>query len=236
MRNQLATNTRGLAGWRGGFPWTIPRSNANWTKGPSDALARIARYMWRMLREPPDFFTTVPVEDNHGRLSAAGVPIRCDVGHLPEKLYVNIDRALNAKAAASGANMPVALDPDVCLIRCRRCNAPFIGLPRAKLCSDPCRADAARASVRKANAKRGERRAAASNDRTSVCRHCGERLPARRSSRGSARSGAGWRSTGARLRHSPPRWSTRWRRQKPHGRHGALTTQRRSTASSPMCK
>ena len=79
--------------------------------------------------------------------------------------------------------MPVGLTPGVWLLRCRRCKAPFIELPHAKMCSDACRAEAKQDGVRRAGAKRPKRRAEASNARTSACRHCGERLPARRSTK-----------------------------------------------------
>jgi hypothetical protein len=51
------------------------------------------------------------------------------------------------------------------------------------MCSDACRAEAKRDAVRRASAKRAKRRAEASQARTSACRHCGERLPARRSTK-----------------------------------------------------
>ena len=61
--------------------------------------------------------------------------------------------------------------------------APFIDLPHAQMCSDECRLEAKRDAVRRASAKRAKRRAEASDARTSACRHCGERLPARRSTK-----------------------------------------------------
>ena len=94
-----------------------------------------------------------------------------------------LEDALKAKAAAEGVNMEVALHPSAWLLHCRRCKAPFIGLPDAKVCSDACRAEAKRDAVRRASAKRSKRRAEASDARTSACRHCGERLPARRATK-----------------------------------------------------
>jgi hypothetical protein len=112
-----------------------------------------------MLLDLPEFIARVPIERrDDGELTAAGVQIRAfTVGHIPARLYAEIDRALNAKAAAEGRNMPVALDPDVWLLKCRRCGAPFIGLQFAKLCSDACRVGAKRDAVARFKAKRAER-------------------------------------------------------------------------------
>jgi hypothetical protein len=140
--------------------------------------------------DPCEFITHVPVEERPSSdgvgvtLRAAGVIVwPGEIGRLPDNIYVKIDRALNAQAVARGSNMPVALHPSVWLKRCRRCQTPFIGLPETRLCSDACRAHAKRDSVRKASAKRSARRSEASRERTSTCRHCGERLPASRSSK-----------------------------------------------------
>ena len=131
-----------------------------------------------------NFISRVPVAERSGRLYALGVPLWLDPPcRISDDPYWKIDEALSAKAAAEGVNMPVALNPGVWLIRCRRCNAPFIGLPSTKICSDECRAETKRDAVRLASAKRAKRRAEASNARTSACRHCGERLPARRSTK-----------------------------------------------------
>jgi hypothetical protein len=131
-----------------------------------------------------DFISRVPVAERSGRLYALGVPLWLDPPcRISDDPYWKIDEALSAKAAAEGVNMPVALDPSVWLIRCRRCQAPFIGLPSTKMCSDECRAESRRDSVRKALVKRTQRRAEASNARACMCRHCGERLPARRSTK-----------------------------------------------------
>jgi hypothetical protein len=111
-----------------------------------------------MLREPPEFIAHVPTERGEdGGLSVAGVPVPRCVGRLPQKLYVQIDDALNAKAVAAGVNAPIMLDPDVWLLSCRRCQAPFIALPTVKLCSDRCRVEAKRDAVAKFRAKRVER-------------------------------------------------------------------------------
>ena len=72
-------------------------------------------------------------------------------------MYCAIDNALNAKAVAAGSNMPVALDPTVWLHRCRRCKAPFIALPRTRLCSDGCRALAKHDAAMRSKAKRAGR-------------------------------------------------------------------------------
>jgi hypothetical protein len=156
--------------------------NAIWLTVQNCALSRIALHSGLMIMR--DFISQVPVAERRGRLYALGVPLMLDPPcRISDSHYWKIDEALSAKAAAEGVNMPVALTPGVWLIRCRRCNAPFIGLPSTKICSDECRAESRRDSVRKALVKRTQRRAEASNARTSACRHCGERLPARRSTK-----------------------------------------------------
>ena len=130
------------------------------------------------------FITFVPVEERGGRLYALGVPVWLHSPcRIPDDLSWRIEDALNVEAVAKGVNMPVALDPHVWLHRCRCCRKPFIALPNAKLCSDACRALAKRDSWLRASAKRAERRNEASKARTSACRHCGERVPASRSSK-----------------------------------------------------
>ena len=114
-----------------------------------------------------DYITHVPVavepsDDGIGvTLTAAGVAVQlsgsAQTGHLPDAVYCAIDTALNAKAVASGSNMPVALDPTVWLHRCRRCKAPFIALPRTRLCSDECRALAKHDAAMRSKAKRAGR-------------------------------------------------------------------------------
>lgn len=112
-----------------------------------------------------DFITRLPVDvDHHGRLTALGVPLwlvgDARTGRLPDSLYWRIDAALEAKAAAEGSLRPVALDTTVWLLRCARCQAPFIGPSEAKLCSDRCRVEAKRDCVRRASAKRSRLRGA----------------------------------------------------------------------------
>jgi hypothetical protein len=141
------------------------------------------RYFKRM-HVFPKFITRVPVEERGGRLYALGVPLWLDPPcRLSDAVYLKIDGAVHAKAAASGSNMPVGLDPRVWLHRCRCCNAPFIGPSEARLCPNACRAVAKRDSVRKASAKRSQRRYEVRNALTSVCRHCGKRQTALRSSK-----------------------------------------------------
>jgi hypothetical protein len=106
------------------------------------------------------------------------------VGRLPEKLYVEIDKALNAKAVAAGVNMPVGLDPTVWLHRCRRCDAPFIDLPRIRMCSDQCRALAKRDAALKSKAKRAGRHGSRGEGHSRfVCAQCGQRRQAWRSTK-----------------------------------------------------
>jgi hypothetical protein len=136
------------------------------------------------MRVFPKFITRVPVEVRGGRLYALGVPVWLDPPcRLSNAVYLKIDEAVHAKVAASGSNMPVGLDPRVWLHRCRCCKAPFIGQSEARLCSDACRAAAKRDSVRRASAKRSQRRYEVRNALTSVCRHCGKRQTALRSSK-----------------------------------------------------
>ena len=78
-------------------------------------------------------------------------------GPLPDRLYVKIDQALNAKAVADGVNMEVGLTPGVWLKRCRRCDKPFIDLPHMRLCSEECRVEAKRAAMLRSKAKRAGR-------------------------------------------------------------------------------
>jgi hypothetical protein len=143
---------------------------------------------------PCKFIAHLPVEerprpDGEAILTACGVSVwfpgmeRGKSSRIPDRLSWKIDDALSAEAQADGVNMPVELHPNVWLHWCRRCQRPFIGLSGAKICSDECRTLAKRDSIRKASAKRGRRRAEASEARTSACRHCGEHLPARRSSK-----------------------------------------------------
>lgn len=132
----------------------------------------------------PDLIAHVPVAVHPGgKLIAAGVQVRCGVGHLPEKVYVEIDKALNAKAAASGSNMPVALDPDVWLKRCRRCDAPFIGMPRTRMCSDGCRTLAKQDALARWKAKRKGRRARDGGWSRFVCQQCGKRQAGHRTTK-----------------------------------------------------
>lgn len=108
-------------------------------------------------------------------------------GHLPDAVYCAIDNALNAKAVAAGSNMPVALDPTVWLHRCRRCKAPFIALPRTRLCSDGCRALAKHDAAMRSKAKRAGRavdeRLSGSGSQRFVCAQCGKRSTAFRSTK-----------------------------------------------------
>jgi hypothetical protein len=120
----------------------------------------------------PKLVSRLPVEERDGQLYAAGVRFFAEPGgRLNDSADGRISDALAAKAAASGSNMPVALDPTVWLHRCRRCQAPFIDVPEARLCSDDCRAGAKRDSVRKASAKRSVFRS--ERYETRICRHCG---------------------------------------------------------------
>jgi hypothetical protein len=141
------------------------------------------------MRRIADFITHVPVEvepsdDGIGiTLTAAGVRVPLDPPcRVYERLYVKIDNALNAKAIERGSNMPVALDPTVWLHRCRRCKAPFIALPKMRLCSDACRAAARQDAALRSKAKRvgraDDERLSRSGSRRFVCRQCGERSTA----------------------------------------------------------
>jgi hypothetical protein len=123
-------------------------------------------------------------------LYAAGVPVwlpgGAQTGRLPDRLFVKISEALSAKAVAEGVNMPVALDPSVRLHRCRRCQAPFIAPPWAKLCSDECRAAATKDAALRSKAKRAGRawRERQSDERGRfLCRQCGKRKEALRTTR-----------------------------------------------------
>ena len=107
----------------------------------------------------PEFITRVPVEQRGNRCYVEGVGFFFDQPRrIPDRLYAEIDDALNAKAAASGSNMPVMLDPGLWLLRCRQCQAPFIALPSTKLCSDQCRTQAKREAAARSKAKRAEQR------------------------------------------------------------------------------
>jgi hypothetical protein len=128
------------------------------------------------MRTHREFIEHLPIERRDGGLYAAGVQIRgFAIGHIPARLYVAVDTALGAKAAAEGWNMPVALAPEVWLLECRRCRAPFIALPLAKLCSDACRTAAKRDAVARYRAKRAERawREPGREDGLFVCDQCG---------------------------------------------------------------
>jgi hypothetical protein len=131
------------------------------------------------------FITRLPVDVDHvGRLTAIGVPVYAEPDcRLPDSLFWPIDAALHAKAAAEGSNMPVALHHACWLLRCRRCNAPFIGPSEARLCSDACRSAARRDSVRRAIAKRAGVRKARNGEKTVACAQCGRVIPAVRSTR-----------------------------------------------------
>jgi hypothetical protein len=143
------------------------------------------------------FIAHVPVEvdpsdDGIGvTLTAVGVAVQlsggAQTGHLPDAVYCAIDTALNVKAVASGSNMPVALDPSVWLHRCRRCKAPFIALPRTRLCSDDCRALAKHDAAMRSKAKRAGRavdeRLSGSGSQRFVCAQCGKRSTAFRSTK-----------------------------------------------------
>jgi hypothetical protein len=119
-----------------------------------------------------NFVTRLPVEKRGGWLYALGVKIRLEPPcRVPDDLQWKIEDALNAAALAQGANQPVALHHAIWLIRCKRCQAPFIGPSEARLCSDECRALAKRDSVRKASAKRSVSRSG--RNETRICRHCG---------------------------------------------------------------
>jgi hypothetical protein len=67
-------------------------------------------------------------------------------------------------------------------LRCRRCNAPFIALPSAKLCSDECRALAKHDTAIRSKMKRAGRpvdeRLSGRGGRPFVCRQCGKRSAA----------------------------------------------------------
>jgi hypothetical protein len=127
-----------------------------------------------------NFITHVPVAERGGRLTALGVPLWLDPPcRIPDDPYYKISDAVAVAALKAGANMPTALHPRAWLRRCRRCQAPFIALQSARLCSDDCRAVARRESVRKASAKRTKRR----NERTGMCRQCGNETAARRSTK-----------------------------------------------------
>jgi predicted nucleic acid-binding Zn ribbon protein len=131
-----------------------------------------------------DYRSHFPVEDRHGRLTVAGVPLWLDPPcPIPEDLQFRIAFALKAVRQAAGVNIPMAFEPNVWLHRCVRCNAPFIDVPEARLCSDQCRALAKRDSARKAVAKRSERRAEERAEQSVTCRQCGARLAALRSTK-----------------------------------------------------
>lgn len=128
-----------------------------------------------------NFITRLAVEEwrdpddaGYTALSCLGVSVSLDPPcRIPDDLQWKIEDALNAAALAERANQPVALHHAVRLIRCKRCQAPFIALSEARLCSDKCRALAKHDAVRRASAKRAKRREEASRERTGVCRHCG---------------------------------------------------------------
>ena len=131
------------------------------------------------------FVTRLPVEERNGRLYALGVPLWLEPPcRIPEDLNWKIDDALNAERQAAGVNMPVALVSSIWLHRCRRCNVPFIGPSEARLCSDQCRAEAKRNAVRKSKAKRaGRHESRNATGRRFVCRQCGKRTGAARSTK-----------------------------------------------------
>jgi hypothetical protein len=132
----------------------------------------------------PKLIHRLPVVESHGRLYALGVPLWLDPPcRVSDDHCWKIDDALATKAAAEGANRPVALSPSAWLHRCARCWAPFIDVSEARLCSDQCRAQAKRESVRRASAKRSQRRAKEHAERTVTCRQCGKAVGASRSTR-----------------------------------------------------
>ena len=128
------------------------------------------------MRTHREFIEHLPIERRDDGLYAEGVMVRgFAIGHIPARLYVAVDMALGAKAAAEGRNVPVALAPDVWLLECRRCRAPFIALPTVKLCSDACRTAAKHDAVVRFRAKRAERawREPCREDGLFVCDQCG---------------------------------------------------------------
>jgi hypothetical protein len=137
----------------------------------------------------PKLITRLPVEvdPSNGVEYAVGAPLwlpgNARTGRLPDSVYWRIDAALQARAAAEGGNAPVGLDPSVWLLRCARCQAPFIGPSEAKMCSDQCRIEAKRACERRASAKRTARRKAALAEKWVICRWCGAVTPATRATR-----------------------------------------------------
>ena len=144
------------------------------------------------MSDATEWITHVPVEvkptlDHDTVLHAAGVLVWPDkVGPLSDRLYVKLHEALQAKAAADGVNAPVALTPGVWLIRCKRCQAPFIAMPWAKMCSDACRISARQDAALRSKAKRVERawRERRSDERGRfVCAQCGKRRQALRRTR-----------------------------------------------------
>ena len=149
--------------------------------------------------------TALPVEEwrdpdgaGYTALSCLGVPLRLDPPcRIPEALNIKIEDALNAAALAKGANQPVALHHAGWLIRCKRCQAPFIGPSEARLCSDECRTGARSDAVRKASAKRTKRREEASRERTGMCRHCGRETKTARATKRfcGVRCRVAWRRT-----------------------------------------
>ena len=130
-----------------------------------------------MQLDATEWITHVPIEVSAGRLVAAGVPITCGVGHLPDRLYAALDAALSVKAAHEGVNTPVGLDPGVWLRQCRRCTGPFIGLPKMRLCSDRCRLEAKRDAATRSKTKRAGRHESRSDakGRSFLCVQCGQR-------------------------------------------------------------
>ena len=132
-----------------------------------------------------NFITRLPIDVDHdGRLTALGVPVwmtsDARTGRLPDSLFWRIDAALQAKAAAEGSDTPVGLHHAVWLLRCRRCNAPFIGPSEARMCSDACRSAAKRDTIRRASAKRTLVRKAALGRKTFACGWRGSEGPAAR--------------------------------------------------------
>lgn len=126
---------------------------------------------------PCEFIRHVPVEQRESGLYALGVwLILTPPCRIPDRESWKIEDALSAKAAADGVNMPVALSPRAWLLRCRRCAAPFIGMPWAKLCSDECRAAAIKDTNLRSKAKRGGRHESrAGGGSRFICVQCGKR-------------------------------------------------------------
>jgi hypothetical protein len=129
-----------------------------------------------------NFVTRLPVEKRGGKLYTLGVKIMLNPPcRIPDDLNPQISKALVATHQAEGVNMPVTLDHGVWLLRCKRCQAPFIGPSEAKLCGDECRAAAKRDSVRRASAKRSVRRS--ERNETRICRHCERQTPTTRTTK-----------------------------------------------------